>query len=157
MRTLKNDVKIPRSFVQAQPLLDAHPEVDRNVHSLAILLPGIGWAEIDKRGILANGFTGSNMRRARYLFEAEGVRFGIEVLTDAGWEKAGIAQVCEINDTPKPAPCRTTATTGVCTLAPSCNGSASLGTPAQRSGPGLRTTTSYLCDSTARPRRDGLS
>ena len=37
MRARKNDVHVPLSFDWAQRLLDAHPEADRDIVSLAIL------------------------------------------------------------------------------------------------------------------------
>jgi hypothetical protein len=100
MRARKNDVHIPLSFAWAQRLLDAHPEADRDVCSLAILLHDIGWYSIDMDDIIEKGFSGPNMLQSdvRYLHEAEGVRLGTEVLRQTGWSEDVIAQVCEIID-----------------------------------------------------------
>ncbi|EAQ43658.1 hypothetical protein MED193_12343 [Roseobacter sp. MED193] len=100
MRARKNDVHIPLSFAWAQRLLDEHPEADRDVCSLAILLHDIGWYTIDMEDIIEKGFSGPNMLQSdvRYLHESEGVRLAREVLTETGWDEGVIAQVCEIID-----------------------------------------------------------
>jgi len=100
MRARKNDVHIPLSFAWAQRLLDEHPEADRDVCSLAILLHDIGWYAIDMVDIIEKGFSGPNMLQSdvRYLHEAEGVRMATEVLQATGWKDTVIAQVCEIID-----------------------------------------------------------
>ena len=100
MRARKNDVHIPLSFAWAQRLLDAHPDADRDICSLAILLHDIGWYSIDMKDIIEKGFSGPNMLQSdvRYLHESEGVRLGTEVLKATGWNDDVIAQVCEIID-----------------------------------------------------------
>lgn len=100
MRARKNDVHIPLSFAWAQRLLDHHPEADRDICSLAILLHDIGWYAIDMDRIIAEGFRSENVLQSdvRYLHEAEGVRLGTQVLQDCGWSEEVIAAVCEIID-----------------------------------------------------------
>ncbi len=100
MRARKNDVHIPLSFAWAQQLLAVHPDADRDIVSLAILLHDIGWYSIDMQDIIEKGFSGPNMLQSdvRYLHEAEGVRMGREVLRDTGWDEAVIDAVCEIID-----------------------------------------------------------
>ena len=100
MRARKNDVHIPLSFDWCQRLLDCHPDADRDVCSLAILLHDIGWYSIDMDRILDEGFRSENPLQSdvRYLHEAEGVRLGTEVLRRTGWGEDMIAQVCEIID-----------------------------------------------------------
>lgn len=100
MRARKNDVHIPLSFAWAQRLLEVHPEADRDICSLAILLHDIGWYSIDMKDIIEKGFSGPNMLQSdvRYLHESEGVRLGTEVLKATGWNDDVIAQVCEIID-----------------------------------------------------------
>lgn len=100
MRARKNDVHIPLSFDWCQQLLAAHPEADRDVCSLAILLHDIGWAEIDMDRIISEGFRSENPLQSdvRYLHEEIGVRLAREVLADTGWGEDIIAQVCEIID-----------------------------------------------------------
>ena len=58
---------------EAQRLLDAHPEADRDIVSLAILLHDIGWYSIDMQDIIEKGF-GPNMMQSdvRFLHESEG-------------------------------------------------------------------------------------
>lgn len=100
MRARKNDVHIPLSFAWSQRLLAEHPDADRDVCSLAILLHDIGWYSIDMEDIIEKGFSGPNMLQSdvRYLHETEGVRMARDVLTETGWEEGVIAQVCEIID-----------------------------------------------------------
>jgi hypothetical protein len=99
MRARKNDVHVPLSFAWAQRLLDAFPEADRDIVSLAILLHDIGWYSIDMTDIIEKGF-GPNMMQSdvRFLHETEGVRLARPVLQDTGWPEAVIAAVAEIID-----------------------------------------------------------
>lgn len=100
MRARKNDVHVPLSFAWAQKLLNHHPEADRDICSLAILLHDIGWYSIDMDRIISEGFRSENLLQSdvRYLHEAEGVRMGTEVLRQTGWNEDIIAAVCEIID-----------------------------------------------------------
>lgn len=100
MRARKNDVHIPLSFGWAERLLAHHPEADRDVCLLAILLHDIGWWAIDMETIIAEGFRSENILQSdvRYRHEAEGVRLATEVLRATGWPEDIIAQVCEIID-----------------------------------------------------------
>jgi hypothetical protein len=98
-RARKNDVHVPLSFGWAQRLLDAHPEADRNIVSLAILLHDIGWYSIDMEDIIEKGF-GPNMMQSdvRFLHESEGVRLARPVLEETGWGEEVILAVAEIID-----------------------------------------------------------
>ncbi len=100
MRARKNDVHIPLSFGWAVRLLEEHPDADRDVVLLAILLHDIGWYSIDMVDIIEKGFSGPNMLQSdvRYLHEAEGVRLAGEVLRETGWPEEIIAAVAEIID-----------------------------------------------------------
>lgn len=100
MRARKNDVHIPLSFDWAQKLLALHPDADRDICSLAILLHDIGWYSIDMERIISEGFRGDNFLQSdvRYLHETEGVRLGTDVLRETGWGEDIIASVCEIID-----------------------------------------------------------
>lgn len=99
MRARKNDVHIPLSFAWAQKLLDAYPDADRDVVSLAILLHDIGWYSIDMEDIIEKGF-GPNMMQSdvRFLHESEGVRLSRIVLEETGWPETMIRAVGEIID-----------------------------------------------------------
>lgn len=99
MRARKNDVHVPLSFAWAQRLLDAHPEANRDIVSLAILLHDIGWYSIDMHDIIEKGF-GPNMMKSdvRFLHEAEGVRLSRPVLEETGWPEEIIQAVAEIID-----------------------------------------------------------
>ena len=99
MRARKNDVHVPLSFAWAQRLLEAHPQADRDIVSLAILLHDIGWYSIDMEDIIEKGF-GPNMMQSdvRFLHESEGVRLSRPVLEDTGWSEDVILAVAEIID-----------------------------------------------------------
>lgn len=100
LRARKNDVHIPLSFACVQALLDEHPEADRDICTLALMLHDIGWYSIDMEDILEKGFRGPNMLQSdvRYLHEEEGCRIGTEILRKCGWSEDVIAAVCEIID-----------------------------------------------------------
>jgi HD domain len=100
MRARKNDIHIPLAFGWAQDILESHPQANRDVCLLAILLHDIGWWAIDIEDIISQGFRGDNPLQSdvRYRHEAEGVRLGTEVLQKTGWSDEIIAQVCEIID-----------------------------------------------------------
>ena len=100
LRARRNDVHVPLSFDWCQRLLSEHPDADRDVCSLAILLHDIGWYSIDMERIVSEGFRSDNPLQSdvRYLHEAEGVRLGRDVLTATGWHESVIAQVVEIID-----------------------------------------------------------
>lgn len=99
MRARKNDVHVPLSFGWAQRLLDHHPDADRDIVSLAILLHDIGWFSIDMEDIIEKGF-GPNMMQSdvRFLHETEGVRLCRPVLQETGWPEDTILAVSEIID-----------------------------------------------------------
>lgn len=99
MRARKNDIHIPLSFAFAQKLLQAYPEADPDVVSLALMLHDIGWWQIDMNDIIEKGF-GPNMMQSdvRFLHEREGVRLSRELLKKTGWPEAVIAAVGEIID-----------------------------------------------------------
>lgn len=99
MRARKNDVHVPLSFAWSQRLLDVHPEADRHVVSLAILLHDIGWYSIDMHDIIEKGF-GPDMMKSdvRFLHESEGVRLSRPVLEETGWPEDVIRAVAEIID-----------------------------------------------------------
>lgn len=99
MRARKNDVHVPLSFAWAQHLLAEHPQADRDIVSLAILLHDIGWYSIDMADIIEKGF-GPNMMQSdvRFLHESEGVRLCRPVLEETGWPEDVILAVCDIID-----------------------------------------------------------
>jgi hypothetical protein len=99
MRARKNDVHVPLSYDWAQRLLSAHPQADRDIVSLAILLHDIGWYSIDMEDIIEKGF-GPNMMQSdvRFLHESEGVRLSRPVLEETGWAEDIIVAVAEIID-----------------------------------------------------------
>ena len=99
MRARKNDVHIPLSFAFAQKLLQAHPEGDADIVSLALLLHDIGWWSIDMNEIIEKGFGPEMMKSdVRFLHEKEGVRLSREVLQKTGWPEDVIVAVTEIID-----------------------------------------------------------
>ncbi len=56
LRARTNDVHVPLSFGYAERLVAAHPEADRDVVLLGILLHDIGWAVVDQEAIFRDGF-----------------------------------------------------------------------------------------------------
>ncbi|PHP67924.1 metal-dependent phosphohydrolase [Zhengella mangrovi] len=100
LRARKNDIHIPLSFAWCQRLLEAYPDADRDICSLAILLHDIGWYAIDMETIVAEGFRSENFLQSdvRYRHEQEGVRLANDVLANTGWNETVIAAVCEIID-----------------------------------------------------------
>jgi HD superfamily phosphodiesterase len=99
MRARKNDVHIPIAYDYAQRLLAEHPNADREVVSLAILLHDIGWAVVDQEAIYREGF-GPDMMRSdvRKAHEEEGARLAREILLGLGWAPGVIERVAEIID-----------------------------------------------------------
>ena len=85
MRARKNDVHIPISFDYARRLLEHHPEADRDVVLLGILLHDIGWAVVDQEAIVTEGFGPDMLTSAvRIAHEREGARLAGEILDELG-------------------------------------------------------------------------
>ena len=86
MRARKNDVHIPLSFEYAERLLERHPEADRDVVLLAILLHDIGWAVVDQERIYRRGLRPRDdaSRTCAIAHEREGARAGREILDATG-------------------------------------------------------------------------
>jgi HD domain len=99
-RVRKNDVHIPLSYAFVRQLLEAYPDADEDVCTLALMLHDIGWHSIDGPDLIEKAFGGKNFMRsdARYFHEAEGCRISTELLQALGWSAEVIAQVCEIID-----------------------------------------------------------
>ncbi len=99
MRARRNDIHIPLSYGYARQLLQAYPDADEDIVSLAMLLHDIGWWSIDIADILSKRF-GPNMAQSdvRFLHEAEGVRLATPILKALGWPQKTIKAVCEIID-----------------------------------------------------------
>ena len=97
MRARKNDIHVPLSYGYARKLLEAYPDADEDIVSLAIILHDIGWWSIDIADILSKGF-GPNMMQSdvRFLHETEGVRLATPILKQLGWPTKTITAVCEI-------------------------------------------------------------
>ena len=99
LRSRKNDVHVPLSFGYALRLLEIHPEADRDVVLLAIMLHDIGWHAFDMADIIEKGFGPGKMQSdIRVLHEKEGVRLARELLERTAWPESIIAAVAEIID-----------------------------------------------------------
>lgn len=99
LRSRKNDVHIPISFAYAERLLAIHPEADRDVVLLAIMLHDIGWHAFDMADIVEKGFGPGKMRSdIRMLHEKEGARLAREMLSMTGWPAMLVAAVAAIID-----------------------------------------------------------
>ncbi|HUO70352.1 MAG TPA: HD domain-containing protein [Solirubrobacteraceae bacterium] len=81
LRARKNDVHVPLAYDYAVRLLEHHPQADRDVVLLAILLHDIGWAVVDQDAMYRDGF-GPNMMESevRIAHEREGARIAGEIL-----------------------------------------------------------------------------
>lgn len=107
MRARKNDVHIPLSYACAEELLSQHPELDREVVLLGILLHDLGWAVVDQEAIFSEGF-GPNMMQSnvRIRHEIEGARLAREILLPLGFAPGTVehvARIIEGHDTRKEA------------------------------------------------------
>ena len=98
-RTRANDIHLPISFAFAERLCDAYPQADALVVRVAILLHDTGWARVDERRILDEGFTG-DWRRADVRFEHErhGCDIAREVLPPLGYDDEFVTRVTDIID-----------------------------------------------------------
>jgi HD superfamily phosphodiesterase len=99
MRARKNDVHIPLAYDYAERLLSRHPDADRQVVLLAILLHDIGWAVVDQEAIYRDAF-GPNMMESdvRIAHEREGARLAAAILTELGYADELRDRVTEIID-----------------------------------------------------------
>ncbi|RAN79549.1 hydrolase [Bacillus sp. SRB_336] len=98
-RTRSNDIHLPISVAYASRLCDAHPEADRELVMVAVLLHDTGWAHVDEERILSEGFAGDWRKAAiRYEHEVEGCKVARRVLPPLGYSPRFIERVCEIID-----------------------------------------------------------
>src|SRR5512138_1976647 len=99
LRARKNDVHIPLAYDYALRLLVRHPEADRDVVLLAILLHDIGWAVVDQDEMYREGFGPNMMESAvRIAHEREGARLAREILDELGYPARLRGRVTEIID-----------------------------------------------------------
>jgi len=97
LRARKNDIHVPMAFDYAERLLEHHPEADRDVVLLAVLLHDNGWAVVDEQAIFAEGFGPGMMEsEVRIAHEREGARLAGEILDATGWPRAVRDEVVEI-------------------------------------------------------------
>jgi len=98
-RTRSNDIHLPISLAYAERLCAAHPDADRLVVRMAILLHDTGWGRVDEQRILAEGFTGDWRKAAiRYEHEKQGCIIAREVLPPLGYDDDFIDAVADIID-----------------------------------------------------------
>lgn len=98
-RTRSNDIHLPISLAFAERLCDAHPEADRLLVRVAILLHDTGWGRVDESRIISEGFTG-DWRKAAIRFEHEklGCEIAREVLPPLGYDATFVEEVVTIID-----------------------------------------------------------
>jgi hypothetical protein len=96
MRARKGDVHIPVSFGAAEELLAEHPEADRDVVLLAVLLHDVGWAAFDEERIYAEAFGANWHSDVRIAHEKEGARLAEEILRGLAYDEAVVREVVEI-------------------------------------------------------------
>ncbi|CAN5251151.1 HD domain-containing protein [soil metagenome] len=97
LRTRGNDIHTPISLAYAERLCDAHPEADRLLVRVTILLHDTGWARVDESKIISEGF-GANWKQAQIRFEHEfkGCDIAREVLPGLGFDDEFITRVTTI-------------------------------------------------------------
>jgi hypothetical protein len=98
-RTRSNDIHLPISLAYAERLCDVHPEADRRVVRVAILLHDTGWGRVDEGRILSEGFSGDWRQAAiRYEHEKQGCLIAREVLPPLGYDEEFVEAVVAIVD-----------------------------------------------------------
>ncbi|ALO67221.1 hydrolase [Arthrobacter alpinus] len=98
-RTRGNDIHLPISLAYASRLCDAHPEADRELVMVSVLLHDTGWAHVDESRIISEGFSGDWRKAAiRYEHEVEGCKVARRVLPPLGYSPDFVERVCEIID-----------------------------------------------------------
>lgn len=98
-RTRGNDIHLPISLAYATRLCDAHPEADRELVLVTVLLHDTGWAHVDETRIISEGFAGDWRQAAiRYEHETEGCKVARRVLPPLGYSADFVDRVCEIID-----------------------------------------------------------
>jgi HD superfamily phosphodiesterase len=98
-RARSNDIHLPISFAYAERLCDAYPDADALVVRVTILLHDTGWARVDEKRIMTEGFSG-DWRRADVRFEHErhGCDIAREVLPPLGYDEDFVERVTDIID-----------------------------------------------------------
>ncbi|WP_416957697.1 HD domain-containing protein [Nocardioides sp. T5] len=98
-RTRGNDIHLPISLAYAERLCDAHPDADRLLVRVAILLHDTGWGRVDESRIISEGFTGDWRKAAiRFEHEKQGCIIAREVLPGLGYAEPFVDAVCAIID-----------------------------------------------------------
>ncbi|MFZ5849644.1 MAG: HD domain-containing protein [Actinomycetota bacterium] len=98
-RARSNDIHLPISLAYAERLCDAHPEANRLLVRVAIMLHDTGWGRVDEDRIISEGF-GKNWRKAAVRFEHErqGCIIAREVLPPLGYDEDFVEAVTTIID-----------------------------------------------------------
>jgi HD superfamily phosphodiesterase len=98
LRARKNDVHIPLSYAYAERLLESHPDADRDVVLLAILLHDIGWAVVDQDELARGETPGPEMHSSdlRAMHEREGARLAREILGGLDYPAEVVDEVAAI-------------------------------------------------------------
>lgn len=98
-RARSNDIHLPISLAYAERLCDAHPEANRLLVRVAIMLHDTGWGRVDEDRIISEGF-GKNWRKAAVRFEHErqGCIIAREVLPPLGYDEDFVEAVSTIID-----------------------------------------------------------
>jgi hypothetical protein len=91
------------AFDYAERLLERHPEADRDVVLLAVLLHDVGWAVVDQEAMYREAF-GPNMMASdvRIAHEREGARLAAEILHRLGYPpelRGEVVAIIEGHDT----------------------------------------------------------
>ncbi|MDD0857804.1 HD domain-containing protein [Arthrobacter alpinus] len=107
-RTRGNDIHLPISLAYASRLCDAHPEADRELIMVSVLLHDTGWAHVDESRIISEGFSGDWRKAAiRYEHEVEGCKVARRVLPPLGYSPTSLSGCARSSTATTPGPWHT--------------------------------------------------
>lgn len=97
MDARQNNIHIPVCYRYAEELVEAHPDCDRDVVLLGILLHDLGWSAVEAGNITAKVLS-VTVSDERILHEKEGARIAREILEANGYPASMVDEICTIID-----------------------------------------------------------
>lgn len=98
LHTRSNDKHTLYCYVYAQELLEHHPEANRDVVLVSILLHDIGWSTVPEDKQLLSFGPNQQYPELQVQHEKEGAKIAAEILSNLAYPQNLIAAVCEIID-----------------------------------------------------------